>query len=98
MSINRTAQVAAATAAVVVGALCTQGVANASDHSHHSHHSHHGSHASDRDHHGDDGDDGDNGDDHDRDHDKNHLDVAGLDLGQVTDAVSDLLNSLSDVL
>ncbi|HEX4251860.1 MAG TPA: hypothetical protein VH008_28640 [Pseudonocardia sp.] len=87
MSINRTAQVAAATAAVVVGALCTQGVANASDHSHHNHH---GSHASDRDHHGDDGDD------HDRD--KNHLDVAGLDLGQVTDAVSDLLNSLSDVL
>ena len=97
MSIKATAQVAAATAAVLVGALCIPGVAYASDQ--HSHH--HGSYASDRDHDGDDGDNGDDrddGDDHDKkDHDSK-AEIAGIDLGQVTDAVSDLLNSLGDIL
>ncbi|HEX4357178.1 MAG TPA: hypothetical protein VH141_06650 [Pseudonocardia sp.] len=88
MSIKATAQVAAATAAVLVGALCIPGVAYASDH--HSHH--HGSYASDRDHDGDNGDDGDK-----KDHDSK-AEIAGIDLGQVTDAVSDLLNSLGDIL
>jgi hypothetical protein len=91
MSIKATAQVAAATAAVLVGALCIPGVAYASDH--HSHH--HGSYASDRDHDGDNGDDGDDGDK--KDHDSK-AEIAGIDLGQVTDAVSDLLNSLGDIL
>jgi|SRR5882757_137485 len=97
MSIKATAQVAAAAAAVVVGALCIQGVAYASDH--HSNH-HHGSHASDRDSHGDDGDDEDDSDKGDDKGDKkdSKLEIAGIDLGGVTDAVSDLLNSLGDIL
>lgn len=91
MSFNRTARVAAATATVVIGALCTQGVAYASDH----HNNRHGSHASDRDHHGDNRDDRGNRDDGKGD---SKVEIAGIDLGGVTDAVSDLLDSLGDVL
>jgi len=95
MSINRSVQVAAAAAAVVVGALCTTGVANASDHHNH----HHGSYASDRDRHGDDGENGREEDQsNDKKGDKSKLEIAGLDLGAVTDAVSDLLNSLGGIL
>jgi len=70
-------------------------MAYASDHNNH----HHGSHASDRDHEGDDGDNGREEDQsNDKKGDKSKLEIAGLDLGAVTDAVSNLLNSLGGIL
>jgi hypothetical protein len=90
---NRAKKVATTAVIVVAGLfalLFTSGVASASDHSSgdgHSRSNEHRSHSGDRD--SRSGDDKDKGD---------GLEVAGIDLSQVTDAVSDLLDSLSGIL
>jgi hypothetical protein len=96
---NRAKKVATTAVIVVAGLfalLFTSGVAGASDHSSgdgHSRSNEHRSHSGDRNSRSDDdtpsGDDKDKGD---------GLEVAGIDLSQVTDAVSDLLDSLSGIL
>jgi len=95
----RIKQVATAAAIVVAGLfalLFTSGVASASDHSYGDGHS--GSnerHSHSRDSRSDDSRSDDSRSD---DKDKGGLEVAGIDLSPVTDAVSDLLNSLSGIL
>ncbi|MDT7690810.1 MAG: hypothetical protein QOI75_177 [Pseudonocardiales bacterium] len=97
---NRARKVATAAVIVVAGLfalLFTSGVASASDHSSgdgHSRSNEHRSHSGDRDSRSDD----DTPSDDDKDKDKGGLEVAGIDLSQVTDAVSDLLSSLSGIL
>jgi hypothetical protein len=99
---NRARKVATAAVIVVAGLfalLFTSGVASASDHSSgdgHSRSNEHRSHSGDRDSRSDD--DTPSDDDKDKDKDKGGLEVAGIDLSQVTDAVSDLLSSLSGIL
>jgi hypothetical protein len=96
---NRARKVATAAVIVVAGLfalLFTSGVASASDHSSgdgHSRSNEHRSHSGDRDSRSDD--DTPSGDDKDK---GGGLEVAGIDLSQVTDAVSDLLDSLSGIL
>ncbi|MDT7676806.1 MAG: hypothetical protein QOD82_4708 [Pseudonocardiales bacterium] len=95
---NRARKVATAAVIVVAGLfalLFTSGVASASDHSSgdgHSRSNEHRSHSGDRDSRSDDDTPSDD------DKDKGGLEVAGIDLSQVTDAVSDLLDSLSGIL
>ncbi|MDT7630680.1 MAG: hypothetical protein QOI50_2610 [Pseudonocardiales bacterium] len=95
---NRARKVATAAVIVVAGLfalLFTSGVASASDHSSgdgHSRSNEHRSHSGDRDSRSDDDTPSDD------DKDKGGLEVAGIDLSQVTDAVSDLLSSLSGIL
>jgi hypothetical protein len=97
-SMNRARKVATAAVIVVAGLfalLFTSGVASASDHSSgdgHSRSNEHRSHSGDRDSRSDDDTPSDD------DKDKGGLEVAGIDLSQVTDAVSDLLSSLSGIL
>jgi hypothetical protein len=97
-SMNRARKVATAAVIVVAGMfalLFTSGVASASDHSSgdgHSRSNEHRSHSGDRDSRSDDDTPSDD------DKDKGGLEVAGIDLSQVTDAVSDLLSSLSGIL
>jgi hypothetical protein len=96
---NRARKVATAAVIVVTGLfalLFTSGVASASDHSSgdgHSRSNEHRSHSGDRDARSDD----DTPSDDDKDKGAG-LEVAGIDLSQVTDAVSDLLDSLSGIL
>jgi hypothetical protein len=96
---NRAKKVATTAVIVVAGLfalLFTSGVASASDHSSsdgHSRSNEHRSHSGDRDSRSDD--DTPSGDDKDK---GGGLEVAGIDLSQVTDAVSDLLDSLSGIL
>ena len=96
---NRARKVATAAVIVVAGLfalLFTSGVASASDHSSgdgHSRSNEHRSHSGDRDSRSDD----DTPSDDDKDK-GGGLEVAGIDLSQVTDAVSDLLSSLTGIL
>jgi len=100
---DATKRVMIAAAIVVTGSLCTAGVANASDYGYHaggsysSPHRHH-AHSSDRDDSRSENDADDPDDDPQGDDSKSKLEIAGIDLGGVLDAVNGLTDALGNIL